>query len=259
MHSNSWFIIAYDWMYCCLRLDVLAAGFPVVGREMLATGFPNDCAKPSSESYEGKTLSYQLMQTTSFCNRQLQTPTAGCTVNGYFYCLLVSLERSTCWFLARNHLLNLTKAKRCRFNLCKRHRFAIANFKHQLLVVLRLDTSCTTSLHLLRFSSQLLIMMTSSLLLIASSRIYADVITADSRFLFASIQQLIQLLLYRSNLSLSFQFQLATLLSFRSSWSSYWCSCWSTFSLALAAGSYRSSWFTMLQLVQLGLRLITNN
>ncbi|KZV36716.1 alpha-humulene/(-)-(E)-beta-caryophyllene synthase-like [Dorcoceras hygrometricum] len=40
-------------------------------------------------------------------------------------------------------------------------------------------------------SSQLLIMMTSSLLLIASSRIYADVITADSRFLFASIQQLI--------------------------------------------------------------------
>ncbi|KZV42294.1 hypothetical protein F511_43535 [Dorcoceras hygrometricum] len=40
-------------------------------------------------------------------------------------------------------------------------------------------------------SSQLLIVMTSSLLLIASSRIYADIITADSRFLFASIQQLI--------------------------------------------------------------------
>ncbi|KZV19868.1 hypothetical protein F511_29941 [Dorcoceras hygrometricum] len=40
-------------------------------------------------------------------------------------------------------------------------------------------------------SSQLLIVMTSSLLLIASSRIYADVITADTRFLFASIQQLI--------------------------------------------------------------------
>ncbi|KZV42635.1 hypothetical protein F511_17559 [Dorcoceras hygrometricum] len=29
--------------------------------------------------------------------------------------------------------------------------------------------------------------------------------------------------------------------------------------LALAAGSYRSNWFTMLQLVQLGLRLIMNN
>ncbi|KZV46158.1 hypothetical protein F511_21771 [Dorcoceras hygrometricum] len=29
--------------------------------------------------------------------------------------------------------------------------------------------------------------------------------------------------------------------------------------LALAAGSYRSNWFTMLQLVQLGLLLITNN
>ncbi|KZV23554.1 hypothetical protein F511_36447 [Dorcoceras hygrometricum] len=40
-------------------------------------------------------------------------------------------------------------------------------------------------------SSQLLIVMMSSLLLIASSRIYADVITVDSRFLFALIQQLI--------------------------------------------------------------------
>ncbi|KZV16219.1 hypothetical protein F511_38829 [Dorcoceras hygrometricum] len=95
---------------------MLAAGCPVVGREMLATGFPNDCShldvqatcwflaqnhllnsfvfalllnpslqEPSAESYEGKTLSYQLMQTTSFCNRQLQTPTAGCTATGYFF------------------------------------------------------------------------------------------------------------------------------------------------------------------------------
>ncbi|KZV55041.1 hypothetical protein F511_10163 [Dorcoceras hygrometricum] len=23
MHSNSWFIVAHVWMYCCLRLDVL--------------------------------------------------------------------------------------------------------------------------------------------------------------------------------------------------------------------------------------------
>ncbi|KZV56596.1 hypothetical protein F511_09075 [Dorcoceras hygrometricum] len=50
-------------------------------------------------------------------------------------------------------------------------------------VIIADSRSCT--------SSQLLIVMTSSLLLIASSRIYADVITADSRFLFASIQQLI--------------------------------------------------------------------
>ncbi|KZV47121.1 hypothetical protein F511_25467 [Dorcoceras hygrometricum] len=66
------------------------AGYPVVGRKMLATGFialklACDCAKPSAESYEGKTLSYQLIQTTSFCNRQLQTPTAGCTTTGYFF------------------------------------------------------------------------------------------------------------------------------------------------------------------------------
>ncbi|KZV55333.1 F-box family protein [Dorcoceras hygrometricum] len=129
------------------------------------------------------------------------------------YCcyLLVSLESCTCWFLAQNYLLNLSvKAKHCRINLFKRHRFAIANSKYHLLVnsSLRLDTSsCTTSLYLLRLhhpttgstiascycddftddviivdsrscaSSQLLIVMTSSLLLIASSRIYADIIT----------------------------------------------------------------------------------
>ncbi|KZV20636.1 hypothetical protein F511_31119 [Dorcoceras hygrometricum] len=40
--------------------------------------------EPSAESYEGKMLSYQLMQTISFCNRQLQTPTTGCTATGYF-------------------------------------------------------------------------------------------------------------------------------------------------------------------------------
>ncbi|KZV44614.1 hypothetical protein F511_33022 [Dorcoceras hygrometricum] len=70
--------------------DVPAAGYPGVGRKMLATGFiamklACDCAKPSAESYEGKTLSYQLIQTTSFCNRQLQTPTAGYTTTEYFF------------------------------------------------------------------------------------------------------------------------------------------------------------------------------
>ncbi|KZT76634.1 hypothetical protein F511_46341 [Dorcoceras hygrometricum] len=44
-------------------------------------------------------------------------------------------------------------------------------------VIIADSRSCT--------SSQLWIVMTSSLLLIASSRMYADVITADSRFLFA--------------------------------------------------------------------------
>ncbi|KZV26489.1 hypothetical protein F511_12161 [Dorcoceras hygrometricum] len=114
-------------------------------------------------------------------------------------------------------LILSAKAKRCRSNLFERHRFAITNSKYHLLVVLRLDTSSsTTSLHLLRLfttadsfsfllnvmsllilqlhllnSNHLLIVMTSSLLLIASSRMYADVITAVSQFLFASIQQLI--------------------------------------------------------------------
>ncbi|KZV27999.1 hypothetical protein F511_30942 [Dorcoceras hygrometricum] len=67
-----------------------AAGCPIVGREILATGFPNDWLDQTM-SYqfiqttsfamhprlrEGQTLSYQLIQTTSFCNRQLQVPTA---------------------------------------------------------------------------------------------------------------------------------------------------------------------------------------
>ncbi|KZV57318.1 hypothetical protein F511_24544 [Dorcoceras hygrometricum] len=73
--------VAFEW------INLATAGCPVVGREMLATGFPNDCAR----------------------------------------------------------------AKRCRINLCKRHCFAIANSKYQLLVAMRLDTSSsTTSLHLLR-------------------------------------------------------------------------------------------------------------
>ncbi|KZV43960.1 cyclic nucleotide-gated ion channel 1 [Dorcoceras hygrometricum] len=61
----------------------------------------------------------------------------------------------------------------------------------------KLPTGCDvtadviTDDQLLRFSTHLLIVMTSFLLLNASSRIYADFITADSRFLFASIQQLI--------------------------------------------------------------------
>ncbi|KZV30305.1 hypothetical protein F511_21313 [Dorcoceras hygrometricum] len=51
-------------------------------------------------------------------------------------------KRSTCWFLAQDHLLNHSvKAKRCRIHLFKRHRFAIAISKYHLLVnsSLRLD------------------------------------------------------------------------------------------------------------------------
>ncbi|KZV29138.1 neutral ceramidase-like [Dorcoceras hygrometricum] len=56
----------------------------------------------------------------------------------WMYCsfLLVSLESCTCWFLARNHLLNLSaKAKRCRIHLSKRHHFAIANFNWSIFLL----------------------------------------------------------------------------------------------------------------------------
>ncbi|KZV30053.1 hypothetical protein F511_27062 [Dorcoceras hygrometricum] len=117
--------------------DMFAAGCPVVGREKLATGFPND--------WLDQTMSYQLIQTTSFAmNPRLVDYITVALVWMHCSSLLVSLERSTCWFLAQNHLLNLTKAKRCRTNLSKRHRFAIANSKYHLLLSAELfffDTS----------------------------------------------------------------------------------------------------------------------
>ncbi|KZV55106.1 integral membrane peroxisomal protein importer-2 family [Dorcoceras hygrometricum] len=52
IHSNSWFIVAHDWMCCCLRLVVQSLVSNV------ATGFPND--------WLDQTMSYQFIQTTSF-------------------------------------------------------------------------------------------------------------------------------------------------------------------------------------------------
>ncbi|KZV48858.1 hypothetical protein F511_16665 [Dorcoceras hygrometricum] len=59
IHFESGFPFYYcDWL-SRRDLEVLAtAGCPVVGREMLATGFPND--------WLDQTMSYQLIQTTSF-------------------------------------------------------------------------------------------------------------------------------------------------------------------------------------------------
>ncbi|KZV35982.1 paired amphipathic helix protein Sin3-like 4 [Dorcoceras hygrometricum] len=156
---------------------------------MLATGFPND--------WLDQTMSYQLIQTTSFAmHPRLVDYITVALVWMHCSCLLVSLERSTYWFLAQNHLLNLTKAKRCRINLSKRHRFAIANSNAPAELSSSADCDDITADVIIAdsrscASSQLLIVMTSFLLLIASSRKCADVITADSRFLFASIQQLI--------------------------------------------------------------------
>ncbi|KZV47149.1 hypothetical protein F511_16991 [Dorcoceras hygrometricum] len=79
MYSNSWFIEALVWMSCCLRLDVLAAGFPVVGCTKLATGctkLANGCTKLATgctklatgfpNDWVDQTMSCQLIQTTSF-------------------------------------------------------------------------------------------------------------------------------------------------------------------------------------------------
>ncbi|KZV30979.1 ABC transporter G family member 11-like [Dorcoceras hygrometricum] len=116
--------------------------------------------------------------------------------------LVTSSSFVVCKTATGTHLNECTccaKAKRCRINLFLRHRFAIANFKYQLLVhcsSLLIVTSLLTSstlIQLLRFSSQLLIVMTSLLMSstlsapaeLSSSAdcddITADVIIADSR------------------------------------------------------------------------------
>ncbi|KZV20471.1 hypothetical protein F511_34606 [Dorcoceras hygrometricum] len=106
---------------------------------------------------------------------------SGCTVACvWMYCsyLLVSLESCTCWFLAQNYLLNLSaKAKRCRINLFKRHRFAIAIFKYQLLPA----TDCDVTANFINVDPALALLFTTA----ECDDITADVIIADSRFLLA--------------------------------------------------------------------------
>ncbi|KZV30878.1 hypothetical protein F511_10812 [Dorcoceras hygrometricum] len=138
-----------------------ATGCPDVDLEVLATGCTVAC-----DWYI--ILLLDAYQQLVYCSLRLDVLliASGCT--SY---LLVSLESCTCWFLAQNHLLNLSaKAKRCRINLFKRHRFAIANSKYHLLVnsSLRLDTS----------SSLTLLFTTTD-----CDDITTDVIIADSRFL----------------------------------------------------------------------------
>ncbi|KZV30520.1 hypothetical protein F511_16908 [Dorcoceras hygrometricum] len=114
------------------------AGCPVVGREMLATGFPND--------WLDQTMSYQLIQTTSFA----------------MHPRLIEYNAVALDWIA--------KAKRCRINLSKRHRFAIANSKYHLLV----NCSCLLIPSLLSAPAEL----SSSA---DCDDITADVIIADSR------------------------------------------------------------------------------
>ncbi|KZV45549.1 dentin sialophosphoprotein-like [Dorcoceras hygrometricum] len=88
-------------------VEWLAAGCPVVGREMLATGFialklACDCAVVLQSL--AKHAIHQMLAPAGHCHRKI--------------------------FL----LILIANAKRCRSNLFKRHRFAIANFKYHLLV-----------------------------------------------------------------------------------------------------------------------------
>ncbi|KZV36735.1 sensory histidine protein kinase [Dorcoceras hygrometricum] len=178
---------------------------------MLATGFPND--------WLDQTMSYQLIQTTSFVmHPRLDDYITVALVWMHCSCLLVTLESCTCWFfslqrasaesLARRQnavvsinsndivLLSLTPNTNCWLHCSSllidhpvRRRFSLA------LLFKTADSFSSTADHSelsssadcdditadviiadsdLCASSQLLIVMTSSLLLIASSRIYAE-------------------------------------------------------------------------------------
>ncbi|KZV24162.1 serine/threonine-protein kinase TOR-like [Dorcoceras hygrometricum] len=166
---------------------MLAAGCPVVGREMLATGFPND--------WLDQTMSYQLIQTTSFAMHPRLLAT------GYFFLYDVALSlasgSSIDWFY-------------CLPADCDDITTDVINTDPDFSLLQRVLAQQLISLHLL-------IMMTSPMT--SSSMVHLDV-PAGSLLMF----QLVHLPLQ-----------------------------------ALAAGSYRSNWFTMFQLVQLGLHLITNN
>ncbi|KZV17986.1 hypothetical protein F511_40134 [Dorcoceras hygrometricum] len=71
-----------------------AAGCPVVGRKMLATGFPND--------WLDQTMSYQLIQTTSFAMHPRLVEYNGVALD-WMYFLLVNI---ICWILVFALLLN---------------------------------------------------------------------------------------------------------------------------------------------------------
>ncbi|KZV14485.1 hypothetical protein F511_42952 [Dorcoceras hygrometricum] len=133
MQSNSWFIETLDWMCCCLRLDVqlvLNICFQLIVQSLVS----NACDWISQRLVD-QMMSYQLIQTTSFA----------------MHPRLVKYNAEALVWIAR--------AKRCRINLCKRHRFAIDISKYYLLM--------NSSLRLIIFS-------TTSLLLASGCKLPAD-------------------------------------------------------------------------------------
>ncbi|KZV46625.1 hypothetical protein F511_37857 [Dorcoceras hygrometricum] len=188
---------------------MLAVGCPVVGREMLATGFPND--------WLYQTMSYQLIQTTSFVmHPQLVVPllASGCTV-------------ATCWLLPSQS----PSAE----SLARKQNDVVSTYSNDI-VLLSLTSSIICCFLLIVMSLLMSSLLSSPAGLLAPADLYSS---ADHDASPMTSSSMVHLDVPAGSLLM---FQLVHLPL-----------------LALAAGSYRSNWFTMLQLVQLGLRLITNN
>ncbi|KZV25574.1 hypothetical protein F511_31158 [Dorcoceras hygrometricum] len=173
MHSNSWFIVAHDWMCCCLRLVVQS--------------LVSNACDWTSHDWVDQTMSYQLIQTTSFAMPPRLVE---------YTSLLLRLDVNNCSLrLDCKQLITASGCKPLFTASGYKQLFTASGCTSYLLITCdcwlstqrasdesierRLFLHC----YILRFSTHLLILMTSSLLLIASSIMYADVITAVSRFL----------------------------------------------------------------------------
>ncbi|KZV33445.1 hypothetical protein F511_17761 [Dorcoceras hygrometricum] len=64
MHSNSWFIVAHDWMCCCLRLVVQLV--EAICLQLVVQSLVSNACDWTSHDWVDQTMSYQLIQTTSF-------------------------------------------------------------------------------------------------------------------------------------------------------------------------------------------------
>ncbi|KZV35785.1 two-component sensor protein histidine protein kinase [Dorcoceras hygrometricum] len=64
MHSNNWFIEALDWMSCFLRLVVQLV--VTICLQLVLQSLVSNACDWTSHDWVDQTMSYQLIQTTSF-------------------------------------------------------------------------------------------------------------------------------------------------------------------------------------------------
>ncbi|KZV45264.1 hypothetical protein F511_16847 [Dorcoceras hygrometricum] len=100
MHSNSWFIVAHNWMCCCLRLVVQLV--VTICLQLVVQSLVSNACDCTSHDWVDQTMSYQIIQTTSFAmHPRLVECNAEALVWMYCICLLVSCD---CWLSPSQNL-----------------------------------------------------------------------------------------------------------------------------------------------------------